>query len=115
MKWFAENYLTAEKKLKVLDIGSYDVNGNYRDIFESIGHYYKGLDMEGGPNVDIVPQNTYIWNEIKDDEYDAVISGQALEHIEFFWITIEEIIRITKEGGLICIIAPNDLQNIDIQ
>ena len=63
--------------------------------------------MEEGPNVDITPQSTYKWSEIEDNYYDATISGQALEHIEFFWITFAEVVRVTKKGGLICIIAPN--------
>ena len=107
MQWFADNYVPKENKLKVLDVGSYDVNGNYREIFESKGMDYTGLDMEKGPNVDIVPKDVYIWDEIENDTYDVVISGQALEHIEFFWKTMENIVRVTKKGGLICIIAPN--------
>ena len=83
------------------------MNGNYRAIFESMGSQYTGLDMENGPNVDIVPKDAYIWDEIENDTYDVVISGQALEHIEFFWKTMENIVRVTKKGGIICIIAPN--------
>jgi SAM-dependent methyltransferase len=37
----------------------------------------------------------------------VVISGQALEHIEFFWLTMLEISRILKPGGLCCLIAPS--------
>ena len=67
---------------------------------------YKGLDLEKGPNVDICPKNPYVWAEVASESYDVVISGQALEHIEFFWITMAEIARVTKKGGLICIVAP---------
>tara|TARA_B100000035_G_scaffold306759_1_gene309176 strand:+ start:867 stop:1610 length:744 start_codon:yes stop_codon:yes gene_type:complete len=107
MEWFARKFEQDLAQENVLDVGSYDVNGSYRNIFESIKAKYKGLDMENGPNVDIVPKSTYNWREISDDTYKAVISGQAIEHIEFFWLTMEEIVRITKEHGLICIIAPN--------
>lgn len=91
----------------VLDVGSYNVNGCYREIFESRGFTYKGLDMEAGPNVDIVATRPYQWDEIRNNRFDAVVSGQALEHIEFFWVTVAEMVRVTKQGGLICIIAPN--------
>ena len=37
-----------------------------------------------------------------------VISGQAFEHIEYFWITILQINRILKLGGVACIIAPSE-------
>ena len=63
--------------------------------------------MEEGPNVDLIPKSVYNWKEISDDSYAAVVSGQALEHIEFFWITMKEIVRVTQKNGLICIIAPN--------
>ena len=107
MKWFEKNYLTDLRSLEVLDVGSYNVNGCYKEIFTECGHKYTGLDMENGPNVDICPELPYIWKEIDEDTYDVVVSGQALEHIEFFWVTMEEIIRVTKKNGLICIIVPN--------
>ena len=108
MEWFINCYLQqSTKKLEVLDVGSYDVNGCYKKLFEPYQFNYIGLDMEKGPNVDLVPLSPYKWKELKNDSFDVVISGQALEHIEFFWITVSEIIRVTKEGGLICIIAPN--------
>ena len=107
MQWFIDKHVDRNAIAKVLDVGSYNVNGCYRELFNNDNFRYSGLDMEKGPNVDIIPKSSYIWEEIKDDEYDVVISGQAFEHIEFFWVTFEEIVRVTKEGGLICIIAPN--------
>ena len=50
MEWFAKTYLK-DVRAKILDIGSYDVNGNYRDIFIDERFEYTGLDMEDGPNV----------------------------------------------------------------
>lgn len=107
MQWFKDTYLDKYKRYRILDVGSYNVNGCYKEIFNNKNIEYEGLDMVEGPNVDIVPKKAYKWNEVMDDSYECVISGQALEHIEFFWITIGEIVRVTKEGGLICIIAPN--------
>ena len=34
MQWFKDNYLNSQKEYKVLDIGSYGVNGTYKDIFD---------------------------------------------------------------------------------
>jgi SAM-dependent methyltransferase len=107
MEWFIDCYLQTNQKLKVLDVGSYDVNGCYKNLFEPNKFNYIGLDMEKGPNVDLVPKSAYKWKELKDDSFNVVISGQAIEHVEFFWVTIGEMVRVTKEGGLICIIAPN--------
>ncbi len=58
-------------------------------------------------NVDIVLKNPYAWKEIATNSIDVLITGQALEHIVFFWITMLEIVHILKPGGLCCIIAPS--------
>lgn len=92
---------------KVLDFGSYDINGTYKDFFEPKAWQYVGLDMNSGQNVDIVPKNSYEWNEIPDEQFDLVISGQALEHCEFFWLIFKEIERVLKPGGKCIAIAPS--------
>lgn len=101
--WKKENAVPA----KVLDIGSYDQNGTYKELFRDREVSYTGLDMTKGPNVDIVPKDVYQWNEIESQTYDLVISGQAFEHIEYPWLTIREIERILKPSGMCIIIAPN--------
>lgn len=109
MEWFVQNYaskLNSGKSL-VLDVGSYDVNGSYKHLFDQSLFDYNGLDMEAGPNVDIVLSHPYDWSDLKDDSYDIVISGQAFEHIEFFWKTMEEMTRVLKKDGLLCLIVPN--------
>jgi SAM-dependent methyltransferase len=113
MSWFVDHYVSkvnSKQKLKVLDVGSFDVNGSYKHLFPKANFDYTGLDMEAGPNVDIVLNNPYNWNEIETDSCDIVISGQAFEHIEFFWITMSEMARILKKGGLLCILAPNGFE-----
>ncbi len=109
MKWFVENYASKHNSevAKVLDVGSYDVNGSYKEYFNADKFEYVGLDMAEGPNVDIALANPYDWKEIATDSYDIVISGQAFEHIEFFWLTMAEMTRVLRKDGLMCIIAPN--------
>ncbi len=110
MKWFVETYaetISKKDKIKVLDVGSYDVNGSYKHLFAGDKYDYCGLDIEAGKNVDLILPSAYDWSGIETDAYDVVISGQALEHIEFFWITMAEMTRVLKKDGLICIIVPN--------
>jgi len=106
MKKFRDSYLDPSAELRILDVGGFDVNGTYRDLFSRSNYTYHSVDMMEGNNVDIALENPYDWNTIKSNSYDVVISGQAYEHIEYFWITTLQINRVLKEGGLACIIAP---------
>ncbi len=109
MEWFINTFLASgNTPTAVLDVGSHDVNGSYKTLFQNEKFSYSGLDMENGPNVDIVATNPYRWSMLHDSSFDAVISGQAFEHTEFFWFTILEMIRVLKSGGFICIIAPRN-------
>lgn len=112
MKYLVKYYevlFTNEEKneIDVLDVGSCDVNGTYREIFKENRYHYVGLDMANGTNVDIVPKDIYHWDEIKDETYDLVISGQVFEHVEYPWLTIREIARVLKPSGICIIIAPS--------
>jgi hypothetical protein len=109
MKAFRDKYLHNREgeKLIILDLGSQDINGTYKPIFDSLNWKYLGVDMTPGKNVDIVLNNPYIWKEVKTETIDIFISGQAFEHIEFFWMTMLEVSRVLKPQGLCCIIAPS--------
>lgn len=107
MQTFVEKYIDDTCEKKVLDVGSYNVNGCYRDLFSSMKIKYVGLDIEQGPNVDIVVKSMYEWNEIEDESYDYIISGQALEHMEYPWLAMMQIYKKLKREGIACIIAPN--------
>jgi len=108
MAEFLDRYYSNDGIVRtVLDFGSKDVNGTYRSLFPPENWQYLGLDLEEGENVDLVPKDPYRWNEVKDGTMDLVISGQALEHIEFPWKIFETIKRILKPNGLCCVIAPS--------
>lgn len=109
MEWFKNTFLNNQFNLKILDVGSLDKSGeyNYKNIFNEPNWSYTGLDIESGPNVDIVINNIYNWFEIDNDSYDVIISGQFFEHLEYFWLTMAQIERVLKPGGYVCIIVPS--------
>ena len=109
MKAFKEKYLNdfIGKEIKVLDLGSQDVNGSYKPIFDVPGWHYVGVDAAPGKNVDVILTSPYRWNHFPKNSVDVIISGQAFEHIEFFWLTILEIRRVLKKNGICCLIAPS--------
>jgi len=104
MKYFAEKYLDRNKKLRILDIGSCDVNGSYKSIFINDKWEYKGLDMVPGKNVDIVSKSEYDFGV--EEQFDVVVSGNCLEHVEAPWKWIKEVEKVTKPNGIVCIITP---------
>ncbi len=106
---FAQKYLNGRRNeaLVILDLGSQDINGSYRPIFDRPPWHYLGLDVAAGKNVDIVLRDPYRWREIKGASADVIVCGQTFEHTEFFWLTIQEIARALKPQGLCCIIAPS--------
>lgn len=96
-----------KQAIRVLDIGSYDMGGTYKQIFENLHYHYTGMDMVEGPNVDLVPEDIYHWKEIEEETFNLVISGQVFEHIEYPWLTMQEIARVLKPSGFCILIAPN--------
>lgn len=111
MEWLVNNYvpflMKGKETIKILDIGSFDANGTYRAVFDDPIYQYTGMDMVAGPNVNIVPRNIYQWDEIADEAFDLVISGQVFEHIEYPWVTIREVARVLKPSGFCILIAPS--------
>ena len=89
---------------KILDVGSYDVNGTMKPIFEK--GQYVGLDMEAGPNVDIVGVSHDI--PFEKDEFDIVISSSCFEHDDMFWMSFQEMCRVLKPGGYMYVQAPSN-------
>lgn len=85
----------------VVDMGSYDVNGNYRHLFTN----YIGVDIGPGPNVDVIVGSDE-WEKLEN--VDCVISGQTLEHVADIPAFMSGIYRILKPGGFLCIIAPSE-------
>jgi len=111
MKAFIDTYLIKyiNEPLKILEIGSRVIppQTSQRNLFENNSWIYKGLDIEPGENVDIIPSDPYDWVEVEDNSFDVVISSQTFEHIPYFWVTAFEIGRVLKDGGLAIIIAPS--------
>ena len=91
-----EKFPESFKNKKVLDIGSFDVNGNEEFLFENFEFF--GLDLGEGPGVDIVcPAQEY---DAPDESYETIISCECWEHNPFYKESIQNAIRILKSGGL---------------
>jgi len=98
---FLINYCTIPGK--ILDVGG---SGSIVQItVEPMGHSYESLNLGWGTYN--VIDDPWHWTMISDNTYDYVISLTAFEHIEFPWLTMLEMVRVTKKDGLIYIVAPS--------
>lgn len=89
---------------RVVDVGAMDINGCYRPLFG--GWEYIGVDIEAGPNVDVVmPQEFTI--PIESESADAVISGQCIEHVRNPFKLVTEAARLLKTGAVMILVAPH--------
>ena len=107
MKAMIERHLDRSAgPLMIFDVGACDVNGTYRALFDAPGWFYCGVDIKPGRNVDVVMPSEYELPAISDS-VDVIVSGQCLEHVEFPWLTVREMARVLKRGGLLLLIAPS--------
>lgn len=105
-RYIGVDYLSRNKEVNVLDIGGANVNGSYRDIIEGYNLSYLAADIADGEGVDVHMVDPYKI-PLDNSSIDIVISGQAFEHVEFFWMLFEEIVRVVKDDGFIFLIAPS--------
>jgi SAM-dependent methyltransferase len=81
----------------VLDIGSLDINGSNRELFEAC--FYLGVDRGPGRNVDWVgPAHTLGLPALS---VDVVVSTEALEHDRDWRLTLSWALAVLRPGGLL--------------
>lgn len=84
----------------VLDIGSLNINGDNRTLFDS-DTLYLGIDVAPGPNVDIVCVAHEL--EFPEATFDVIISTECLEHDRHWVQSLKNSIRMLRPGGLLLI------------
>ncbi len=84
------------KDKKVLDVGSLDINGNNRYLFDNCD--YIGIDIAEGKNVNY----TTLCHEYTaaDQSFDVIISNDCFEHDMFWDKSLQNIVRMLKTNGL---------------
>jgi SAM-dependent methyltransferase len=80
----------------VLDLGSLDVNGTNRYLFENCS--YCGVDLGAGRNVDIICPADRI--QFADESFDFIISTEMLEHDMRWRYTLAKVAKLLKPGGV---------------
>jgi SAM-dependent methyltransferase len=81
---------------KVIEIGSWDVNGSVRSHFNHCD--YVGVDIAEGKGVDLVCPGQDV--TLPDASFDVAISCECFEHNPFWVETFNNMCRMLKPGGL---------------
>lgn len=76
--------------VKVLEVGSLDINGTVRDFFTDCD--YIGVDLDEGPGVDVVAQGQEL--DYPDRSFDTVISAECFEHNPYWLETFVNMHRM---------------------
>ena len=105
-KLFLDTYASSTTPLKLVEVGSKDVNGSIRQ-FAAPHHSYIGLDFDDGRGVDVVLEDAYSF-PFDDDSVDILLTSSCFEHSEFFWLTFLECQRILKPQGVMYLNAPSN-------
>lgn len=80
---------------KVLDVGSFNVNGAARDVIDIA----VGIDMRVGPGVDLVCKVQDISKHYPAGYFDACVSVGTLEHVEDWRGFVQATWDAVREGG----------------
>jgi hypothetical protein len=88
------------KDVEVIDFGSLDVNGTLKALFQN--SKYTGVDIHDGRNVDVVSAAHQYYHPYR---VQVVVSGEMLEHDEFWKDSLLNMYNNLKNGGLMAISA----------
>ncbi len=89
---------------RVLDVGALDINGTARDVITDASEYI-GVDLDPGPGVDLVLDAHRLDAELEPGSFDIVLCLEMLEHDEAPWLTVAQLARMVRPGGLVLITA----------
>ena len=83
---------------RVLDVGSGDINGNNRFLFENCE--YDGNDVIQAKNVTIVSKTKDLY--FTDNTFDTIVSTECFEHDPEYKESFIKIYKMLKPDGLFC-------------
>ena len=89
--------------LRVLEIGSREVTGPSKARKQLFAQAtYVGMDVQAGPNVDIVGDAHRLSSYFDEAEpFDLIYSSAVFEHLAMPWVVAGEIAKLLKVGGCV--------------
>lgn len=99
---FGRGHLSLEmvRGRRVIEVGSYNVNGTIRDHISPLGPAsYIGVDVSAGPGVDQVCSANELEARFGAESFDLVVSTEMLEHAADWRAAITNMKRVLRTGG----------------
>jgi SAM-dependent methyltransferase len=90
------------ENIKVLEVGSLNINGTVRDHFTDCT--FVGVDVDEGPGVDLTCGGQDV--DHPDNTYDTTCSCNCFEHNPYWVESFRNMYRMTRSDGLIFISVP---------
>ena len=112
--------------LRVLEVGSLDVNGSLREYVESFKPAsYLGVDLVPGKGVDYLCPAEFIVEALGKETFELVICTEVLEHIKDWKLVVNNLKQVCAVGGTILLTTrskgfpkhdfPNDYWRFEIE
>ncbi len=98
-KYFNNEARKRNLQFKILEIGSFDVNGSPRAFLQDEKTQYIGVDLCEGKGVDIISFGHTL--DLPVDSFDFVLSCECFEHDPHWLETFKNMYRMSKPGGVL--------------
>ena len=98
----------SKQNARVLEIGSYDVNGSIRSLFKEVKEYI-GIDLCAGPGVDLVA-NAHDLKNLNLGKFEVIISCETLEHDPNWRLTVKNLVESLSDDGMLIVTCATTLR-----
>ncbi len=98
--------------LRILELGPAGHPSSYQKVVNDNSITWHTIDFpESKFIINAVSNLTYTISDpyafpVEDNQYDIVLSGQVIEHVQQVWVWMKELKRVLKKGGYIVTINP---------
>lgn len=101
---FTKKILPHFKGMSILEVGSRDVNGSVKPLFDEVPNLeYLGVDLVPGDKVDQVVDVCKLDTCFSPASFDAVLTTEMLEHCHDWKLGLIQMVNVLKPGGLLLI------------
>jgi SAM-dependent methyltransferase len=110
LDYITNHFNTLEGIHNVLEVGSFNVNGNCKNIILSKGLRYLGIDIQDGPDVDLICNITddieHIERKLNHEKFDLIICMNVLEHLYEPIKALTNMRHLLRGKGYLMIVTP---------